>query len=148
MGQMTPVRITFTTPPDEHGWPPARFERVWALQTSDSWARLDNVPFFTKEATLDDLVEFRVDPDGVCAFVRNVEASENSLIRVLTHTRDTFDRVQKALMDLGCVVEGHATMLMLAVSISRSAGLQAPMDFLVELEEEGELEYEEAIIRL
>ena len=46
------------------------------------------------------------------------------------------------------LAQGHVAMLMLAVSISRSAGLQAPMDFLVELEEEGELEYEEAIIRL
>jgi len=144
---MTAVRITFATPPDEDGWPPTPFERVWAERTSDRLARIDNVPFFSKEANLDDLVEFRIEADGVCAFVRNIEPSPNSLVRVLLHKDEAFERVRKHLMALGCTVEGHAKMLMLAVSIPPSVGLQTPMNYLVALEDEQELEYEEAVLR-
>lgn len=111
-------------------------------------ARIDNIPFFSKQAALGDVVEFLAEPDGVNTFVRVIETSDNSLVRVLLHARSDFDRVYTRLEAIGCLVEGHVPLLMLAVSIPRNVGLQEPMDWLVQLEHDGALEYEEAIIRL
>jgi hypothetical protein len=145
---MTAIHITFSTPPDEHDWPPAAYERVWAEEVSTNSARIDNVPFFTREATLGDVVEYRLEPDGARAFLQVLMPSASSLVRVLLLDRRDFDIVQARLIEMGCVVEGHVGRLMLAVSIPSTIDIQDPMNYLVEMEDLRKLEYEEAIIRL
>lgn len=49
---------------------------------------------------------------------------------------------------MGCIVEGHAARLMLAVSIPSTIDIHDPMNFLAEMADLGKLEYEEAILRL
>jgi hypothetical protein len=145
---MTAIHITFSTPPDEDNWPPYGAERVWAEEISPQSARIDNVPFFTREATFGDVVEYRIAADGVREFVRVLVPSESSLVRVLLLERPDFDRVQARLIEMGCVVEGHAARLMLAVSIPATIDIHEPMNYLVDLADLGKLEYEEAILRL
>jgi len=44
------VRITFKLQPDEDGYPPSDYERLWAVPLSNGRYQIDNIPFFRSVA--------------------------------------------------------------------------------------------------
>ena len=145
---MSQVQVTLPIEPDDDGWPHLLHERVWAELLPDGLARVDNIPFFSSCAALGDVVSFTTGENQPNDFERVVRPSENSLVRVMCQSREVFDSVARELEAFGCSVEAHLQMFLLAVSIPPTVDIQLPMDYLVEKEATGCLEYQEAIIRL
>jgi len=56
---MSHKTILFELEQDEDGYPPAELEGVWAIEFADGGYKIDNIPFFTRQATLGDIVEAR-----------------------------------------------------------------------------------------
>ena len=77
------VKIHFQLEQDEDGYPPVAVESVWAQPAGQTGEYIvDNVPFFTRDATIGDTVRVRED-DGNLWFERVVARSTNSLVRVV-----------------------------------------------------------------
>lgn len=109
------AKIFFELAPDEDGYPPVAAESVWALEsTSGDGYELDNIPFFTREATLGDIVTVRA-ADGVLWFDHLLEASGNSLVRVVMFDLERLDSVRHAIATLGCELEFEGDHNLIAV---------------------------------
>lgn len=78
-----PVKIRFALDPDEDGWPPAESEGVWAVPLGGHLYRVDNTPWFARGVAAEDIIEARVDGDGVAWFVRVRERGGRIVVRVI-----------------------------------------------------------------
>jgi hypothetical protein len=86
MGRQAKVHFRLTQ--DQDGYPPAAVESVWAEAGEDAQEyKIDNVPFFSREATLGDIVKVRSDIDGHLWFDALLRPSGNSLIRIVFFDR-------------------------------------------------------------
>lgn len=142
-----PVKIHFRLEQDEDGFPPAGVESVWALPTENPKEYIiDNVPFFVREATIDDNVAAR-EEDGQLWFERVVRRSENSLIRVVFFDRSVVQAVRDHLAEMGCSVEYMQSFNVLAVNIPPQTKLAAVQSYLEAEMNAGKIDYEEPLLR-
>lgn len=141
------VKVHFQLQPDEDGWPPATVESVWAKPgASENEYIIDNVPFFTNEATIGDTVQVRKEDDNLW-FERILQDSPNSLIRIIITDPSMTQEISDKLISMGCDTEGYQNYKLLAVSIPASVNLASVQDFLKLQQEAGLLGYEEAILK-
>lgn len=144
---MAEVKVFFQLEPDEDGWPPVNVESVWAHPGEvEGEYVIDNIPFFTREATDGDVVAVRHDDNGTRWFDEVVRPSRNSLIRIIFHDDDQVDPVRERLKALGCATEYFGAYHLLAVSIPPREDLVIVQNELREREAAGHLAYEEAIL--
>lgn len=139
------IKIVILLEKDEDGYPPVETESVWARSAGEGRAVLDNIPFFATVATLGDTVEY-ADVDGELQFVRVLEHSGNSLIRVYYRDDANAGPITTALVGLGCEVERDQIHHLLAVSVSASVSLTGVQAYLGATAEELDLEFEEPIL--
>ena len=67
------VRIRFELEePDEHGWPPARAETLWARRVGDNEYEIDNIPFYVRGVSAEDVVSVS-EHEGTLAFQRVIK---------------------------------------------------------------------------
>src|SRR5262249_43231195 len=132
---------------DEDGYPPVSAESVWAVPTGQPFEyRLDNVPFFARQATDHDVVLAKME-DGVLWFDRMVTPSGNSLLRVVFFRPDKVQEVREALKHLGCSTEWDGAHNLVSVSVPPDVKLEAVQAFLADRASAGHIDYEEAILR-
>ena len=142
-----PVKVHFQLEQDEDGYPPIAVESVWAQPSAgENEYVIDNVPFFTRDATLGDTVAVRRD-GGDLWFERTVHRSRSSLIRVVFFDRSVVKDVQDHLISLGCQAEHFEVYNLLAVSVPPSTALESVQDYLQAQARAGTIDYEEAILR-
>ena len=55
------VKIQFNITQDSEGYPPVAVEGVWAMKAPCGSYVLDNIPFFTRDATFGDTVTAKED---------------------------------------------------------------------------------------
>lgn len=79
MPEMIKVHLTFNNPPPSG-------ESLWAIGISNNTAKIDNIPFFTDDFTLGDLIEF--DP-----------FNNNEIIRVIEKGAKTYSGFYEPLKD-------------------------------------------------
>ncbi|WIG96639.1 DUF4265 domain-containing protein [Myxococcus sp. SDU36] len=140
------VKVYFQLVQDEDDYPPASVESVWAQPGSGVHVFVvGNVPFFTRDATLGDVVLTR-EVDGQFWFEKVLEYSGNSLIRVAFYNRELIEGVRKGLVALGCEIEFAEQYGLLAVSVPASVNLSDVQEYLQNQAKGGELEYEEPIL--
>lgn len=141
------LKVFFNIEQDDDGYPDVGSESVWALPTADpSVVQLDNIPFFASEATLDDLVIVR-EENGRLWFDKVFRESSNSLLRIAFFNIEVKDRVNGLLVGLGCRTEYFEQRHLLAVSIPEAASLVAVQGVLIQEAAEGNIDYEEPILR-
>lgn len=141
------VKLFFKLQPDEDGWPPATVESVWAhpVEAIGEYV-IDNIPFFTVDATIDDRVSARRDKEGMLWFEHVVHRSQNSLIRVIFNDQKQFDIVKNRLQEYGCSMEYFGAYALLTVNIPPSTNLAAVRRY-IQIEHLAEhLDYEEPIL--
>jgi Domain of unknown function (DUF4265) len=143
---MDHVKIFFRLEQDEDGYPPVSVESVWAKDQGDGSFVLDNTPWFTREATLGDVVEAD-EEDGALYYRATRRVSGSSLLRVIFLTDEDPTPVRNVLVELGCSSEMAGVWPLLAVNVPAEADLDAVRAVLDEGEGEGRWEYEEAILR-
>jgi hypothetical protein len=141
------VKIHFQLEQDEDGYPPVAVESVWAQPAGKTGEYIiDNVPFFTRDATIGDKVHVR-EEDGNLWFERVVARSTNSLVRVVFFDRGAVEDVGRQLESLGCSVEYIAAHNLLAVSIPSNVPLESVQLYLQDEASADKIDYEEAILR-
>ena len=140
------TKVHFHLYQDDDAHPPADMESVWAIQVGGRFA-IDGIPFFTREATVGDLVTVLSDDDGKLWFDDIEAASAHSLIRVVFFDGGCLESVRTFLDALGCATERKEGSKLLAVDVPPEADLSKIQAFLQTETELGRLDYEEAILR-
>ena len=140
-------KVHFRLVQDGDGYPPGSVESLWA-QTGNNAGEyvVDNVPLFTRDATIGDVVHVR-EEDGHLWFDKVVHRSTNSLVRVVFFDPNAVERVNERLVNLGCSTEYLAAHKLLAVSIPITVSLQNVQGYLKTEASSGTLDYEEPILR-
>lgn len=112
------LKVVFELAVDDDGWPPASSERLWAVRVGDDTARLENIPFFVRGASLGDVVRFGVNDDGERIVEDVVGYSDNCTIRVIPaedgHLVEQRQAVLDAFTPFGVTGEGIAQFGMVA----------------------------------
>ncbi|MBI4819637.1 MAG: DUF4265 domain-containing protein [Deltaproteobacteria bacterium] len=139
-------KVVFELEEGDDGFPPARFESVWAFEQGDRTYLLDNIPFFAHEATIGDRVEAE-DVDGQLRYRKTVSTSGNSLVRVLYSPEVDVDGILSDLRGLGLSAETYIEYRLVAIDVPSGAHLTPLRSYLERRLELGELDYEEPLLR-
>ncbi len=141
------TKVHFQLEQDEDDYPPVAVESVWATPGQGPGRFvLDNVPFFTRDATLGDEVAVSV-AEGGYWFESVVNRSGNSLIRVVFFDTSHRDRVMQDLQALGCSTESLAAHSLVAVNVPEQVPLRTVREYLQGETAADHLDYEEPILR-
>lgn len=137
------VKITFRLVQDEDGYPPGSYESLWARRLSDGTYEIDNIPFYSYEVAVGDIVKVH-EVDGELFFSERVKDSGNSVIRMRIYNRDELDNVRAALRALGCDSEGDGAVL--AVNVPAKVSYAPILQFLTEGDRAKRWGFEEAVL--
>lgn len=144
-------QIRFRLEDDGNGWPPAESEGLWAESLGDDRFRVDNVPWFVRGISADDIVKAEPDPDGVLWFVETLERSGHQTIRVIPRADGPLDGDQQLVLDafapLGVTGEGlNQQLRIVALDIGRDADMAAVKKLCIDGEADGRWYYEEGSV--
>lgn len=140
------VKINFKIAQDDDGYPPVAVESLWATPVGGHFV-VDSIPFFTRDATVGDLVRAVPDSTGSLWFEGIEHASQSSLIRVVFFKTNYDESVAKRLKALGCGTEGMRAYKLLAIDVPAGVDLADVQDFLRSEALADRLDYEEALLR-
>jgi hypothetical protein len=140
-------KVFFDLEQDESGYPPFAVESMWAVQVGPSTYKIDNIPFFARGVSPDDIVEAIPDDEGVLQFSRVIEPSASSVVRVIFFDVSQKEAYSGAVRNLGCHIEGSGTPGHVAIEIPPGVQLEPVLDLLKKGESLGILDYEEASLR-
>ena len=138
-------RLVLRLERDEDGYPPVDLERIWIEQIDENTAKVDNIPFFSKEVALGDVVRFEKFGEEL-RYVSTVRRSGNSLVRVVYYPPADPTELRRCIEELGCETELDAAHTLIAVSVPPGEHIKSLQAFLEASESKGESGYEEAIL--
>ncbi len=139
-------KIAFPLVQDQDGHPPVTAESVWASEAPNGYYKLDNIPFFETEATLDDIIEVS-EQDGELTFSRMIRESNNSLVRVVYFEGTNPRLVREEVERLGCSTEWMEQFSLIAINVPSGVSLAEVQDLLAEGATKERWDYEEPILR-
>jgi len=140
----THVKILVRTEPVD-GYPPEEWEGLWAVLVKRGYFKIDNIPFYAKNLSCDDIVEARRQGKEY-VFERVAFPSENSTIRVVLYDLADESDFRKKLQGLGCRIEGTGTPGLIAVNVPKES-LVHVLDTLEEGFAMDKLDFEEGALR-
>jgi hypothetical protein len=144
---MSAIKVHFPIEQDQDGYPPVAVESLWAATCNQpDLYRIENIPFFARVATLDDVISVRPGKGGYW-FDGLVHRSGNSLVRVSFEDRSVAETLAGRLEALGCAVERIAAYNIFAVSVPAAVALHEVRTVLGEALSTGDIDYEEALLR-
>jgi Domain of unknown function (DUF4265) len=139
-------KIVFRLEQDADGYPPVAYEGIWAIYQEGNRYVIDNTPFFTREATLGDIVE-AARRDDELVYVRTLAQSDNSLIRVVYYETTDPTMLRKDLEQIGCSTEWDSDHQLIAINVPPEVKLNDIQEFLQNGFDQDRWDYEEAIMR-
>ena len=137
------VKITFRLVQDADGYPPVHYESMWARSLPDGTYEIENIPFYSYDVAVGDVVKAQ-DVDGELFYVERVRESGNSVIRMLIYDRGELDSVRAELRALGCDLEGDGVLL--AVNVPADVPYTPIFRFLTEGDRAKRWGFEEAVL--
>ena len=137
-------RLLLRIPQEEDGLTPFSVERVWVSPREDGTFEIDNIPFFSYDVAVGDIVRAE-EEDGDLFFDEVVQASGNSVIRVKLYAEAERKPLYAELQALGCDVEAFGTLV--AVNIPAQVAYEPVLAFLTQGQEDDRWGVEEALIR-
>jgi Domain of unknown function (DUF4265) len=146
LGDMMSVKIIFRLEQDSDGYPPVEYEGIWAEHQGGKLYAIDNIPFFTRAATLGDIIEADV-RDNEYIYLRTVTPSANSLLRVVYYDPKEIAIIRTTLEQLGCSSELNDVHHLISVNIPQGVALDTVQAFLAGGFQSDRWDYEEAMIR-
>lgn len=135
--------LVFTKSVD--GYPPEEWEGIWARPLGNDLYQIDNIPFYAKGLSCDDIVEVEVQ-GAEYRLARVVKESDNSTIRVLVYDLDDEQETRARFAAAGCSIEGVGTPGLLALSVPKESRFAVDR-LLKRLTEEDKIDYEEGALR-
>lgn len=139
-------KIIFRLEQDEEGYPPVGVESVWAIEADDGDFIIDNIPFFTRQATLGDVVEVKRMGEELL-YISTRERSGNSLLRVVFFEGHDPSKLRSDLAKLGCSTEQSHLRSLIAVNVPPTVQIDEVRTLLDEGCSNGCWDYEEPILR-
>lgn len=127
------------------GYPPHDVESVWAVPLGGGQYKIDNIPFFIRGVSSEDVVT-AAERNGSLFYTGLVSERGHSTIRVLIADRDETEEVRAELRAHGCASEGTGIPGLIAVDVPPSVSYRELRQFLDEGERRGRWEYEEGCI--
>lgn len=141
----TVLRVTFRLKQDEDGYPPYIFESLHAAPLEDGTYEVANIPFFSYDAALGDVVKVKEEPDEDGLFFDElVRESGNSVIRVQFRDKGEQPRLTEQLRAMGC--ESEALHSYLAVNIPAQVSYSPILRLLLQGEASDRWGFEEAVL--
>ena len=139
-------RILFRLQKDEDGYPPHEWESLWGIKLTDGQFQIDNIPFFVKGISLEDIVVAQYkDTEKEWHFQHIAQRSQNSAMRIIVFDSTEVAVVRNGLESLGCTTESMKRLL--AINIPASVSIEDIDNFLQPGKVQGRLECEDASIR-
>ncbi len=139
------AKILFQLEQDD-GYPPVSWESVWATKVNENKYKIDNIPFYIQGLSLNDIIEVN-EVDGELNFEEIIEASLNSVIRIIIINEGKKDELRSNLKSMGCESELDNFGVLIAVDVPPDVSFNKVADYLQKGEDSGFWEYEEASIR-
>lgn len=147
MADETFVKIAFELQQDEDGYPPDRYETLWAVMLrQDDLYRLDNIPIYVKRVSSEDVVLAK-SKEGHLEFVQLVKASTNSVYRVFVGSESDVQAARDSFRALGCESEQSHVSRLLTMEVPGSVSIQPVEALLEEGAASGRWEYENGVLR-
>ena len=140
-------KLSFIVERDDSGYPPVDVESIWVKSVVDNLYEVDSIPFFTREATVGDVILAREDESGDLWFQKIDQRSTHSLIRVVFFDHDCEDGVIEKLRAFGCGTERMQQFNLVAVDVPGDVALEQVQKFLHAQSSDGRIDYEEALLR-
>jgi hypothetical protein len=139
-------KVVFRLDQDEDGYPPDKWESVWALETGDGLYSIDNIPFFVKGISSADVVAAEQSGDEL-RFKELVRPSTNSVFRLYVSDVSQVQSARESLSALGCESEQSHIPKPIAVEIPGSVPIEPVAALFDRGAEAGLWEYEEGVLR-
>lgn len=132
---------------DEDGYPPVSVEGVWVEPVPSGDFRIENIPFYARELSCDDIVSGRLSGDGNLHFAGLVVPSGNSTFRVIVHEGARLDRVRSGIVEHGVTTEVDRRQQLIAIDIPSTVRIEPLLNYLMSLRDEGIADFEEGALR-
>lgn len=141
------VKIAFELQQDADGYPPDKWETLWAVRLEERGLyRVDNIPFYVKGISSEDLVRAE-QREGLLQFVGLVKASKNSVFRLYVADVEDVQTARDSFRALGCESEQSHIPKLFALEIPGSTKIEAVAALMDEGAEAGRWEYEQGVLR-
>ena len=137
------AKITFRLVQDADGYPPGNYESMWARRLPDGTYEIDNIPFYSYDVAVGDIVKVQ-EVDGELFFSERVKDSGNSVIRMRIYDPGDLDNIRAELRSLGCDSEGDGVVL--AVNVPADVPYGPIFRFLIEGDRAKRWGFEEAVL--
>ena len=106
------------------GYPPVSMESIWAEETEEGYLKINNIPFYSKEISLGDIVSGIQTEENYLLYDKTIIHSKNSTLRIVffNENQKFKDKILAKLIDLGCESEAfnanfHAINIPIQVDI-------------------------------
>lgn len=125
------------------GYPPVSTESLWAQKTQEGYFKIDNIPFYSKEVSLGDIVSAQKKNGDGLRYEKTIRHSRNSTLRILFFNEsETFQAgVLNSLIERGCEWEAFNKNFY-AVNIPIQINIEDIYELLDKLLISHDLEYE------
>lgn len=141
------VKIAFELQQDEDGYPPDKYETLWAVALEQKGLyRLDNIPLYVKGVSSEDVV-LAEPKEGRLVFVRLVQPSTNSVYRVFVSDESDVKAARDRFQELGCESEQSYVPRLFTMEIPGSVSIVPIEALLEEGAASGRWEYEAGVVR-
>lgn len=148
MAKTEHVKVVFELPEEQEGYPPVGSERLWAVPQSEGNSfRVDNIPFYARGVSSGDVVRATLNQEGELIFQEVVKPSGNSTFRLYVFDRAQVQQIRDDLRAMGCPSELSDIPNLIAVEVPASQPIDQFLDYIVQADETGSLEYQEAALR-
>lgn len=121
-----------------------KVESVWATKVGEFY-RIDNIPFFAKNIASGDIVSVEND-EGQLYFDELIQASGNSVVRIVFFDEKNIPQVTKELEKMGCNWEGSHSSNLISVDIPKSVSYESVKSYLIKGRQDGLFDYQEACL--
>ena len=139
-------KITFELDQDENGYPPDKWESLWASDEGEGLYRVDNIPFYVYGISSGDLISAK-DDDGELIFTKLVQPSSNTVFRLYVSDAAAMQTIRDRFQALGCESELSNLPKLVAVEVPGNVSFAPVAAFLEQGEESGQWKYDEGVFR-
>src|SRR5437588_2193889 len=98
------VKIAFPLERDADGYPPESVETLWGVPVGGDKYRIDNIPFFVKGISAEDVIIAKR-KDGELQFVSLNKPGGHSTVRILCWNERDVNPLRESLQAIGCSSE-------------------------------------------
>ena len=125
------------------GYPPVSMESIWAEVTEEGYLKVNNIPFYSKEISLGDIVSGIQTEENYLLYDKTIIHSKNSTLRIVffNENQKFKDKILTKLIDLGCESEAF-NVNFYAINIPIQVDIEEIYIFLDEFVETDDLDYD------